>query len=39
VLAERHDAPRLYPPFNQEARRRAGFSEEELVRLGAARKA
>ena len=30
VLAERHDAPRLYPPFNDAARRQAGFSDEEL---------
>lgn len=33
VLAKRHAAPRLHPPFNEEARRRAGFSEEELGRL------
>ncbi|HEY8359670.1 MAG TPA: ferritin-like domain-containing protein [Ramlibacter sp.] len=30
VLVERYQAPRLYPPFNEEARRRAGFSAEEL---------
>lgn len=30
VLTERHQAPRLKPPFNLEARRRAGFSDEEL---------
>ncbi|MEO5671471.1 MAG: ferritin-like domain-containing protein [Ramlibacter sp.] len=33
VLVERHDAPRLYPPFNEEARRRAGFTDAELARL------
>lgn len=33
VLVERHDAPRLYPPFNEEARKRAGFSDEELALL------
>ena len=33
-LAERHGAPRLRGPFNLEARRAAGFSEEELLRLG-----
>jgi uncharacterized ferritin-like protein (DUF455 family) len=32
-LAERHGAPRLRGPFNLEARRAAGFSEEELLRL------
>jgi uncharacterized ferritin-like protein (DUF455 family) len=30
ALAERHAAPRLHPPFNLEARRRAGFTEPEL---------
>jgi len=30
VLVERHAAPRLHPPFNREARLRAGFSEAEL---------
>ena len=29
-LARLHSAPRLKPPFNDEARRRAGFSELEL---------
>jgi uncharacterized ferritin-like protein (DUF455 family) len=29
-LARRHAAPRLRPPFNDEARLRAGFSREEL---------
>lgn len=33
VLVERYAAPRLHPPFNLEARRRAGFSPEELDRL------
>jgi uncharacterized ferritin-like protein (DUF455 family) len=33
VLAARYDAPRLYPPFNKEARKRAGFSDEELAWL------
>ncbi|WP_396267435.1 ferritin-like domain-containing protein [Ideonella sp.] len=32
-LAHRHAAPRLRKPFNLEARRAAGFSEEELIRL------
>ncbi|HEX2543773.1 MAG TPA: ferritin-like domain-containing protein [Ramlibacter sp.] len=30
VLVERYAAPRLYPPFNEEARRRAGFTQAEL---------
>ena len=33
VLAARYDAPRLYPPFNDEARKRAGFSDDELAWL------
>ena len=33
VLAERYRAPRLQRPFNDSARRRAGFSEEELAWL------
>lgn len=33
VVAERHAAPRLYPPFNEAARRLAGFSDEEMLRL------
>jgi uncharacterized ferritin-like protein (DUF455 family) len=32
-LVARYDAPRLYPPFNESARRRAGFSEAELAWL------
>ena len=31
VLVERYQAPRLYPPFNAAARRRAGFTDEELA--------
>ncbi len=30
TLAERHKAPRLKPPFNHAARRKAGFSDQEL---------
>ncbi len=33
VLARRHHAPRLNPPFNEKARRLAGFSDEELAWL------
>jgi uncharacterized ferritin-like protein (DUF455 family) len=33
TLAARYDAPRIYPPFNADARRRAGFTETELARL------
>ena len=33
-LARRYAAPRLKGPFNLEARRAAGFSEEELTALG-----
>jgi uncharacterized ferritin-like protein (DUF455 family) len=33
VLAERHGAPRARPPFNLDARRRAGFSDAELRAL------
>jgi uncharacterized ferritin-like protein (DUF455 family) len=33
VLVERYAAPRLHPPFNEEARRRAGFSAEEIAYL------
>jgi uncharacterized ferritin-like protein (DUF455 family) len=32
-LLAAHDAPRPKPPFNLEARRRAGFDDEELDRL------
>ncbi len=34
VLAARHGAPRLRPPFNLGARRAAGFTEDELAGLG-----
>jgi uncharacterized ferritin-like protein (DUF455 family) len=30
VLAQRHRAPRQRPPFNEAARRQAGFSQQEL---------
>jgi uncharacterized ferritin-like protein (DUF455 family) len=33
-LVERHDAPRLRPPFNLGARRAAGFSDDEIAGLG-----
>ena len=33
-LVERHAAPRLRPPFNLEARRAAGFSDDEIAGLG-----
>ncbi len=33
VLAQRHRAPRLRPPFNLPARRQAGFSQQELEDL------
>jgi uncharacterized ferritin-like protein (DUF455 family) len=29
-LAKRYEAPKLRPPFNKEARKRAGFTEAEL---------
>ena len=32
-LAQRYAAPALHPPFNMEARRRAGFTQDELDRL------
>jgi uncharacterized ferritin-like protein (DUF455 family) len=32
-LAARYEAPRLRPPFNREARRAAGFSDDEIDRL------
>jgi uncharacterized ferritin-like protein (DUF455 family) len=34
LLAARHGAPRVKPPFNFEARRAAGFTETELAALG-----
>ncbi len=33
VLVDQYQAPRLHPPFNESARRRAGFSDEELAFL------
>jgi uncharacterized ferritin-like protein (DUF455 family) len=33
LLARRHAAPRLKPPFNEAARRAAGFSEPEIAEL------
>jgi uncharacterized ferritin-like protein (DUF455 family) len=33
TLVDRYDAPKLRPPFNEEARKRAGFSEVELSYL------
>ena len=35
VLVQRYDAPKLYPPFNAEARKRAGFSDAEIAALQA----
>ena len=32
-LVARHEAPRAKPPFNLEARARAGFSNDELAQL------
>lgn len=34
VLAEKYRAPKLHPPFNLDARRRAGFTAHELAALG-----
>jgi uncharacterized ferritin-like protein (DUF455 family) len=33
VLARRHEAPRPRPPFNEDARHRAGFSPDEMAYL------
>ncbi len=33
VLYRRHEAPRMRPPFNLDARARAGFTDEELAAL------
>ena len=33
TLVQRHEAPRPRPPFNLDARSRAGFSTEELALL------
>ena len=35
ALVERYAAPRLYPPFNEAARKQAGFSDEELAAIRA----
>jgi uncharacterized ferritin-like protein (DUF455 family) len=35
VLVERYFAPRLYPPFNEDARKLAGFTDEEIAFLRA----
>ena len=35
VLTERYKAPKLKPPFNEPARLRAGFTRDEIARLGA----
>lgn len=32
-LVQRHDAPKLKPPFNNEARKKAGFTDQELAYL------
>jgi uncharacterized ferritin-like protein (DUF455 family) len=32
-MAQRYQAPRLYPPFNRSARKRAGFSDQEIAWL------
>jgi uncharacterized ferritin-like protein (DUF455 family) len=37
VLAARHQAPKLHPPFNMEARRRAGFTQHELTAIAGAK--
>jgi uncharacterized ferritin-like protein (DUF455 family) len=36
VLVERYCAPRLYPPFNEDARKLAGFTDDEIAFLRAA---
>jgi uncharacterized ferritin-like protein (DUF455 family) len=33
LLTEHYKAPKLRPPFNEDARRRAGFSADEIARL------
>jgi uncharacterized ferritin-like protein (DUF455 family) len=35
ALVKRYAAPRLYPPFNAAARKKAGFTSEELAWLAA----
>ncbi len=34
LLTERYKAPKLRPPFNTAARRRAGFTQDEIAALG-----
>jgi uncharacterized ferritin-like protein (DUF455 family) len=34
LLARRHGAPRLKPPFNRAARLQAGFTDAEIEHLG-----
>lgn len=36
VLVERHAAPRLYPPYNEAARKLAGFTDDEIAFLRSA---
>jgi uncharacterized ferritin-like protein (DUF455 family) len=36
ALLQRHEAPQPRPPFNLDARRRAGFTADELALLGSA---
>jgi uncharacterized ferritin-like protein (DUF455 family) len=36
ALLQRHEAPQPRPPFNLDARRRAGFTPDELAALGSA---
>jgi uncharacterized ferritin-like protein (DUF455 family) len=33
ALVQRYDAPKLKPPFNTEARKKAGFTDGELAYL------
>ena len=33
ILTQRHEAPRMRPPFNESARRNAGFSAAEMAWL------
>ena len=36
ALSARHDAPGVFPPFNEDARLRAGFTAQELAGMAAA---
>jgi uncharacterized ferritin-like protein (DUF455 family) len=38
TLVERYSAPKLYPPFNEEARKGAGFTPEEIAWLTGSRR-